>query len=162
MLNLLNRILKLTELSMEGQRCCVFSGIAYGEQCGNGEIFGQAQGAGNIVCIEIAHPAGSDSQLKSLEHHVGADNGCIGLTGLITGLQLVLPIPVAVIAHHRITGASKVQRQTDASFFLASSLLATKIFWGWLLQAVGATRPASRIRFISSSLMGSSLKERTE
>ena len=120
-LDFLNRILKLTELSMQMQRSGVLGGVTHGEQCGNGEVFGQAQGTGDVVCIEIAHPAGADSQFEGLEHHVGADDGCVGLAGLITGLQLVLPIPVAVIAHHQdhggVKGTAADRSQLLAGFF---------------------------------------------
>ena len=146
---------------MEGQRCCVFSGIAYGEQCGNGEIFGQAQGAGNIVCIEIAHPAGSDSQLKSLEHHVGADNGCIGLTGLITGLQLVLPIPVAVIAHHQDHRSIKSAAADRSQLLSGLLVLGNKNLLG-LVVAGGGSHTACLQNQIHLLIFDGLILERTD
>ena len=113
-------------MGVEGGGLSALCGIADGEQGGNGDVLGQSQNIGDFLRVEIANPAGTDAKICGLQHHVGADNGGIGLAGLIAGHQLVLPVAGAVIAYHQnhrsIEGAAAYAGQRLSGIFTLGNI----------------------------------------
>ena len=92
---------------------------------------------------------------------MGADDGGIGLAGLIAGLQLVLPVPAAVVAHHqdhrRTKGAA-----ADGSQLLSGLLAFGNIDLLGLIVAGSGRHPACLQDQIQSLLLNGHILERAD